>query len=144
MHAAIQVFDYIMQSLSAYRSMHMRMRQLAAEGVLDVEVRSAQRYGTLTLTLALTRTRTRTRTLTLHGWVRSSPATSHACDTENRLLCTLSALAHAADLGGARDINAHVASSHKYAVSRVHGTVLDVAVFALEPPSNLVFACLSY
>lgn len=30
-----QVFEYIMQSLANYRSMHMRMQQLAAEGALD-------------------------------------------------------------------------------------------------------------
>ena len=30
-----QVFDYIMQSLANYRAMHMRMQQLAAEGLLD-------------------------------------------------------------------------------------------------------------
>ena len=40
-----QVFEYIMQSLANYRQMHMRMQQLAAEGVLDgagVEVGGAQ------------------------------------------------------------------------------------------------------
>jgi len=31
----MQVFEYIMQSLANYRSMHMRMQQLAAEGALD-------------------------------------------------------------------------------------------------------------
>jgi hypothetical protein len=37
------VFEYIMQSLANYRSMHMRMQQLAAEGALDGETDAAQR-----------------------------------------------------------------------------------------------------
>lgn len=32
---AVQVFEYIMQSLANYRQMHMRMQQLAQDGVLD-------------------------------------------------------------------------------------------------------------
>lgn len=33
--ACVQVFEYIMQSLANYRQMHMRMQQLANEGLLD-------------------------------------------------------------------------------------------------------------
>ena len=65
----MQVFEYIMQSLANYRSMHMRMQQLAAEGALDggeVDVAAHDRAAAGALRL-------------LHILRRRSPVTCMRC-----------------------------------------------------------------